>query len=68
MTKHNGFEAVSLSRRAFLVTTGGFSIAVAFGGAKTALAQGAKGLTPNAWATSSAWSFKPRAVALAARS
>jgi isoquinoline 1-oxidoreductase beta subunit len=50
MTKQNGFEAVSLSRRAFMVTTGGVSIAVAFGGA-SALAQGAKALKPNAWAS-----------------
>jgi isoquinoline 1-oxidoreductase beta subunit len=50
MTKQNGFEAVSLSRRAFMVTTGGVSIAVAFGGT-SALAQGAKALKPNAWAS-----------------
>src|SRR5262249_34987895 len=52
MTKHNGFKAVPLSRRAFLATTGGFSGAVAFGGsATTARAQGAAGLTPNGWVT-----------------
>ena len=49
MTKQ--FKAVPLSRRAFLATTGGISVAVAFGGFATdALAQGAA-LKPNAWVT-----------------
>jgi isoquinoline 1-oxidoreductase beta subunit len=47
-----GFEATPLSRRAFLATTGGVSVAVAFGGLSgTALAQGAAMLKPNAWVT-----------------
>ena len=44
------FEATPLSRRAFLATTGGVSVAVAFGGLSgKALAQGM--LRPNAWVT-----------------
>jgi isoquinoline 1-oxidoreductase beta subunit len=46
------FDAVRLSRRAFLATTGGVSVAFAFGGvAGEALAQGAAALKPNAWVT-----------------
>lgn len=44
------FKATPLSRRAFLATTGGVSVAVAFGGS-TAFAQGAAALKPNAWVT-----------------
>jgi isoquinoline 1-oxidoreductase subunit beta len=46
------FAATKLSRRAFLATTGGVSVAVAFCGfAGTALAQGAAAFKPNAWVT-----------------
>ena len=46
------FKAVRLSRRAFLATTGGVSIAVAFGGlASEAPAAAAAALKPNAWVT-----------------
>lgn len=50
MTGNTGYKSVALSRRAFLATSGGVSIAVAFGGA-SALAQGAAALKPNAWVT-----------------
>ncbi|MFO0986052.1 MAG: molybdopterin cofactor-binding domain-containing protein [Alphaproteobacteria bacterium] len=44
-------QATPLSRRAFLATTGGVSVAVAFGGfSAKSFAQGA-GLKPNAWVT-----------------
>ncbi len=49
----NGIKAIPLSRRTFMVTAGGFSAAVAFGGNK-AFAQAVKaGATfkPNAWVT-----------------
>jgi isoquinoline 1-oxidoreductase beta subunit len=46
------FAATPLSRRAFLATTGGVSVAVAFGGLSgKAFAQGAAMLKPNAWVT-----------------
>ncbi len=50
----NRIKAIPLSRRSFMITAGGFSAAVAFGGtASTALAQAAKPkpFSPSAWVT-----------------
>ena len=41
----------ALSRRTFLVTAGGFSIAIAFGSAPDAAAATAAEFVPNAWVT-----------------
>jgi isoquinoline 1-oxidoreductase beta subunit len=41
----------ALSRRSFLVGTGSFTAAVAFGGSTDALAQAAKSFSPNVWVT-----------------
>lgn len=49
MTKHSEYRAVPLSRRAFLATTGGFGIAVAFGGTAGRALANTGALKPNAW-------------------